>query len=228
MSVTTKGRHYNPPETASRADLASAARTTSSTSTPFLIEDAHTLIGALKITAVAGSSPTLDLVLETTNDDPTMPSALWDSSGAFAQKTGTAQVSEVQSLTSTATGGSVKLVTELGPTGVINFNGTTASVQAALDAILGASVVVASGSGPLGSGAITLTWADKGPHQLITVDNTLATGGTAAVSRTTSGSTGVHTRAFSGLGTYGRWKWTIGGSGGPSFTFGVTGKVRRV
>lgn len=221
MPVTQQGRHYNANEAASRASLAAAARGSNGQSSAFNVEDAAAIEGTLAITAISGTTPTLDVSLETSNDG----GLTWDTVGSFPQKT--VLTSEVQSLTSTATGGTVKLLTENGPTAAIAFNAPTATVQAALDAVLGAGAVVVSGAGPLGSGALTLTWADKRPHQLMTVDNSAATGGTAAVSRTTAGAGGLHIKLFGPVGQKARWKWVVGGTGSPSFTFKVTAKAKR-
>jgi hypothetical protein len=83
MPVTSQGRHYNQPEAALRAELASAARTTSGQSSAFNIEDARALEATLAVTANAGTTPTLDLKLQVSQDGST-----WDDVAAFPQKTG--------------------------------------------------------------------------------------------------------------------------------------------
>lgn len=82
MPHTAGGRYYEAPKTNSKAVLASAARTASTTSTPFATEDNVAVEATLKVTAVAGTAPTLDLALETSFDG-----VLWDTVGSFPQKT---------------------------------------------------------------------------------------------------------------------------------------------
>lgn len=82
MPVTSSGRHYNASERAARADLTAAARTASGQSTSFNAEDADVIEATLSITTVSGTTPTLDLKLQTSMDGTT-----WDDVGAFPQKT---------------------------------------------------------------------------------------------------------------------------------------------
>jgi len=102
---------------------------------------------------------------------------------------GAAAVNEVQTLTSTATGGTFTISLEGSTTTPIAFNATGATVQAALEATVA-----------LNPGDITVTGGASGPWvvtfvgpraatapALFTIDNTLATGGTVTVAMTTPG-----------------------------------------
>lgn len=83
MPQTAGGRWYNAPEVAPRAALASAARTAGGQSSAFNSEDAASLDVTLTISAVSGTTPTLDLKVQTSHDGTT-----WDDVAAFPQKTG--------------------------------------------------------------------------------------------------------------------------------------------
>src|SRR4051812_7515548 len=86
MSPTDrKGRHYEGEESRSDAAVASAARTATGTSTAFNVEDAESLEATLTVSARSGTTPTLDVTLETSIDDGTT----WDTVGAFSQFTNT-------------------------------------------------------------------------------------------------------------------------------------------
>lgn len=86
MPVTSQGRHFNAREAARRADLPGAARTTSGQSSAFPAEDATALEGAINITAVAGTTPTLDVRLETR-----VGNGSWTTVAAFPQKNAVGQ-----------------------------------------------------------------------------------------------------------------------------------------
>ena len=79
-------RHYQEPETRADAALASAARAASGTGPAFGTEDLVNLEATLDVTAVSGTSPTLDVRLETTVDGTN-----WDTVAAFPQRTATGQ-----------------------------------------------------------------------------------------------------------------------------------------
>jgi hypothetical protein len=81
--VDQKGRHYEGDESRSDAAVASAARTASGTGAEFNTEDAQAFEATLAITASSGTTPTLDVRLETTVDGTT-----WYTVGSFSQKTG--------------------------------------------------------------------------------------------------------------------------------------------
>lgn len=84
MSPTTSGgRHYEDEERRPDAGVTSAARTATGTGPVFQTEDAQALKAKLAITAAAGTSPTLDVALETTVNGTD-----WYQAGAFTQKTG--------------------------------------------------------------------------------------------------------------------------------------------
>lgn len=83
MSPTDRlGRYYEDEEARPDAAVASAARTATGTSAAFNTEDAQALKATLDITAVSGTSPTLDVVLESTVNGTD-----WYTVDAFAQKT---------------------------------------------------------------------------------------------------------------------------------------------
>jgi hypothetical protein len=95
-----------------------------------------------------------------------------------------------QTLTVTATGGSYKLLYNGVATTAIAFNAVAATIQTALNAIpaLSPAGVAVTGTGPW-----TITFQNQLGEQvvpLLTVDNTLATGGTAAVTAGTAGVAG--------------------------------------
>lgn len=68
MPQDNQGRFVPAPETYDPAAIASAARTSTGTGTAFDTSGVDSIAGTLVVTAVAGTSPTLDLTLETTVD----------------------------------------------------------------------------------------------------------------------------------------------------------------
>src|SRR5437870_3872662 len=80
--VGSGGRYYKQAEDATRAAVASAARTATANGTPFNTEDAIAIVGTLNITAVSGGTPTLDVKLQESLDGGTT----WNDVGAFPQK----------------------------------------------------------------------------------------------------------------------------------------------
>lgn len=76
-------RWYQSVERRSDADVASSARTTSGTGAAFATESAFSALATLTVTAASGTSPTLDVRLETTADD----GASWYTAGSFPQQT---------------------------------------------------------------------------------------------------------------------------------------------
>lgn len=82
MPQDSQGRYYNDPEARTSFALASAVRTASGTGTAFAVEDVSAILGTLNVTAASGSSPTLDVRLETTVDGTN-----WYTVGSFPQKT---------------------------------------------------------------------------------------------------------------------------------------------
>jgi hypothetical protein len=84
MPQDPQGRYDDPPESRSDYGLASAARTTSSNSTAFTVDDVVDIQGTLVITAVSGTNPTLDVILQTSVDGTN-----WDTVGSFPQQTAT-------------------------------------------------------------------------------------------------------------------------------------------
>ena len=77
-------RWYQDVERRTDADVASAARTTTATGTAFNCDSAFTVLASLNVSAASGTSPTLDVRLETTADGGTT----WYTVGSFPQQTG--------------------------------------------------------------------------------------------------------------------------------------------
>jgi flagellar hook protein FlgE len=103
---------------------------------------------------------------------------------------GTAAVDEQQTISSTATGGTFTLSYGGQTTAALNWNDSAANIQAALEALstIGAGNVSCAG-GPLPANVTvdfqgTLAGQDV---SMLTVDNTLMTGGIASVAETTQG-----------------------------------------
>lgn len=84
MGQDSQGRYYPEPEERADAALASAARTTTGAGTAFDTQGARQLDGALTISARSGTTPTLDVRLETTVDGTN-----WHTVGSFPQKNNT-------------------------------------------------------------------------------------------------------------------------------------------
>lgn len=98
---------------------------------------------------------------------------------------------EVQTLTSTATGGTFKITFEGQQTGNIAFDASAATIQTALEALSNIEVgdVVCAG-GPLNTTPVTITFRanlGRSNRTEVTIDNSLATGGTVVPSTTTAG-----------------------------------------
>lgn len=85
MPEASDKRYYEAPESSSRVSLASAARTATGTGTAFNTEDVEEIEAELNITAASGTTPTLDVRLETKTD-----TGDWYTVAAFPQQTGTA------------------------------------------------------------------------------------------------------------------------------------------
>lgn len=83
MTPDSQGRHVDPAETRTDAAVASAARTATGTGTAFNTDGAEELEATLDISAASGTTPTLDVILETT-----VNGSDWYTAGSFAQKTG--------------------------------------------------------------------------------------------------------------------------------------------
>jgi hypothetical protein len=78
-----QGNYYADEVLRADAAVASAARTTTATGTAFNVDNAESFEAFLSITAASGTTPTLDVVLETT-----VNGVDWYEVDAFAQKTG--------------------------------------------------------------------------------------------------------------------------------------------
>ncbi len=82
--IDKDGQWYNDPKADSTASVVSAARTTSGQSTSFSVQDIATIDATLNITAVSGTSPSLTLTLQVSDDNATWEAA---PSGAWAAAT---------------------------------------------------------------------------------------------------------------------------------------------
>lgn len=115
-----------------------------------------------------------------------------------------AQVNEVQTISSTATGGTFKLITvidgETFTTAPIAFNATAATIKAALEAVLGVGNILTATGGPLPANVVITFGGDLANFNVgaMTVDNTGATGGTVTVALTTPGSNFTHSLTTNG------------------------------
>jgi hypothetical protein len=85
MPQDERGRTEASDEDLTLADLASSARTTSTASTAFDTTSIDSVNGNMIITAVSGTNPTLDVILQTSPDSGTT----WQTVGAYAQQTTT-------------------------------------------------------------------------------------------------------------------------------------------
>lgn len=87
MSPTNRlGNWYPDEEARLDANVASAARTVTGTSAVFKVEEAESLEASLSVTAASGTSPTLNVALETR-----VGTGGWYQVDAFAQKTGVSE-----------------------------------------------------------------------------------------------------------------------------------------
>lgn len=93
---------------------------------------------------------------------------------------------EVQSIaiTGTPTSGGFVLTTAVGPTATLPFNATAANVRDALNAVLGAGAVKATG-GPLPGSPVVVTFKSQANVVALTATSTLAGGSGPAISITT-------------------------------------------
>lgn len=64
----SQGRYVPPNESSSAASLASATKTATGTGTAFATDQVDSLNATLVVSAASGTTPTLDLTLETTAD----------------------------------------------------------------------------------------------------------------------------------------------------------------
>jgi len=133
-----------------------------------------------------GSSPTADLTMPVTASTTMNDILTW-----LNTDEGTAAVDEVQTISSTATGGTFTLSFGGQTTGALTWDDTAADIQTALEALstIGAGNVTCGG-GPLPAN-VTVSFAGgtlAGQDvATITVDNASMTGGTASVAETTPG-----------------------------------------
>jgi flagellar hook protein FlgE len=132
-----------------------------------------------------GSSPTTDLTMPVTATTTLNDVLTW-----LNTDEGTPAIDEIQTISSTATGGTFTLSFGGQTTSALNWNSTAAQIDTALEALstIGAGNVNCAG-GALPTD-VTVTFAGTLAGQdaaLITVDNTNMTGGTASVAETTTG-----------------------------------------
>lgn len=80
----SQGRYIQPEESLAAAQVASAARTTTGNGTAFDTADIDSITGAVAVTASSGTTPTLDVTLQTSADG-----TVFYSVGSFTQKTTT-------------------------------------------------------------------------------------------------------------------------------------------
>ena len=133
-----------------------------------------------------GSGPTADLTMDITATTTLNDVLTW-----LNTNEGTAAVDEVQTISSTATGGTFTMSFGGQTTGALAFNATAVQIDTALEALssIGAGNVTCAG-GPLGTAGVTVTFAGTLAGQdaaMVTVDNTNMTGGTASNAETTKG-----------------------------------------
>ena len=132
-----------------------------------------------------GSTPTADLTMPVTATTTINDVLTW-----LNTNEGTAAVDEVQTISSTATGGTFTLSFGGQTTAALAFGASAAQIDTALEALstIGAGNITCAG-GPLPAN-VTATFAGTLAGQdaaLITVDNTNMTGGTASIAETTPG-----------------------------------------
>ena len=133
-----------------------------------------------------GSSPATDLTMDITATTTLNDVLTW-----LNTNEGTAAVDEIQTISSTATGGTFAMSFGGQTTGALAFNATAAQIDTALEALssIGAGNVTCAG-GPLGTAGVTVAFAGTLAGQdaaMVTVDNTNMTGGTASIAETTKG-----------------------------------------
>ena len=115
----------------------------------------------------------------------------------------------VQTVSSTATGGTIRLTFAGQQTGTIAFNASSTVVQNALNALgnvqVGSTLGVTCTGGPLNTTPVVCTFVGPLASQILpvmTVDNSAATGGTASVANTTPGRSG---RRYVAIDLPGAW-----------------------
>lgn len=90
MPQDDQGRYVEPEQSRSGQQVASAARTATANGTAFDTSDVDEISATLAVTAAGGTTPTLDVVLQTTADGTNYYTA-----GTFTQKTGTGTEAKV-------------------------------------------------------------------------------------------------------------------------------------
>jgi hypothetical protein len=117
-------------------------------------------------------------------------------------------INEIQTLSSTATGGTIRLTFAGLQTGTIPFNAAASQVQTALNALanvqVGSTLGVTCTGGPLPTPVVCTFVGPLAAQQIpnMTVDNTAATGGVASVAETTPGRSGGRYVAIDLPGTW--------------------------
>lgn len=90
MPQDDRGRYYESEGSRAGQQVASAARTATGNGTAFDSADVDEITGTLAVTAASGTTPTLDVTLETTADGTNYYTV-----GSFGQKTTTATEAKV-------------------------------------------------------------------------------------------------------------------------------------
>lgn len=140
---------------------------------------------------------------------------------ACGQEVVTGGVNDIQTITSTATGGSIG-VSINGYSTTIAWNSTAAAAQTQLLALTNAvggtfpATSIAVTGGPLNTTPLVVTFQGQLGKQLVpllTLDNTAATGGTATIVHTTPGSNFLHVATPADVGGfYSTWLKSVGKS----------------
>ncbi len=132
-----------------------------------------------------GGTPTADLTMPITATTTVNDVLTW-----LNTNEGTAAVDEVQTISSTATGGTFTMSFGGQTTGALNWNESAANIDTALEALstIGAGNVTCAGGILPANVTVTFAGTLAGTDAaMITVDNTNMTGGTASVAETTPG-----------------------------------------
>jgi hypothetical protein len=221
----SQGRYIQPEETITGGALASAARTTSTSGTAFATDDFISLTATLNVTDRDGTSPTLDVELQTSGD----AGSTYEKVAQFTQvSTGvpaithatttegddSPTVNEIQTVTITnADGGTFTLTYSGQTTTAIPYGSSAAVVDAALEALSN-----------IGAGDVSVVKASD----VYTITFAGAMAATDVAQLTSDGALLTATdltpevMVFGPVGAMSRWAWTIGGSNTPTFTFSVT------
>lgn len=230
MPQDSQGRYVPDNETLATGSgsLASATKTSSDVSAAFSTAGYDSITATLTVTDRDGTSPTLDVILETSGDG----GSTFEVVDQFTQVTGgvpaiahatttagTTGVNEVQTVTiSNADGGTFTLTYSGQTTAAIAYGASAAAVTTALEALSN-----------IGVGDVDVVKASD--EYTITFQGALAETNVAQLTSNGTSLTATdltaETMVFGPLGTSSRWAWTIGGSGSPTFTFAIAATADR-